>query len=328
MMTYEERPQAMIVALLISFILLLLPLFFLSFFLSFYLFFFLSFFFHPTIREAAETSTAGAVPCHGTLINTNTREGFVALDKGVVVQPVVEQLVADVTSGAALANPALMNRFLLLTFADMKKYHFTYWFCFPALRPFDAELAAPSVPATQAFSAAELAALQQAVPQPRPAAFLVRRAAGDKLEVGTLADWPQFFASTPPAERILAVCDPSTSAEHPGWPLRNMLALCSYHFAGSQGDAPLTVLCYRESFLQGAEAAVVSLETSLVLKTKLQPFPDPPASVPNVKGWEKNHKQKLAPRICDLSAQVLNNNNNKRRKKKEEERRRKKKKRK
>jgi ubiquitin-like modifier-activating enzyme ATG7 len=42
---------------------------------------------------------------------------------------------ADVRSGAAEAQPALLSRFFLLTFGDLKRYVFTYWFAFPALKP-------------------------------------------------------------------------------------------------------------------------------------------------------------------------------------------------
>jgi len=40
-----------------------------------------------------------------------------------------------IVSGAATASPALLNRFLLVTFADLKRFAFYYWFAFPALVP-------------------------------------------------------------------------------------------------------------------------------------------------------------------------------------------------
>lgn len=40
-----------------------------------------------------------------------------------------------IISGAATASPSLLNRFLLITFADLKRFAFYYWFAFPALVP-------------------------------------------------------------------------------------------------------------------------------------------------------------------------------------------------
>ena len=40
-----------------------------------------------------------------------------------------------VQTGQALKNPNELGSFLLLTFADLKKYKFYYWFGFPALMP-------------------------------------------------------------------------------------------------------------------------------------------------------------------------------------------------
>ena len=37
--------------------------------------------------------------------------------------------------GSAERDSSLLNSFLLLTYADLKSYRYTYWFCFPALQP-------------------------------------------------------------------------------------------------------------------------------------------------------------------------------------------------
>ncbi|MEW5309568.1 MAG: hypothetical protein WDW38_001449 [Sanguina aurantia] len=71
----------------------------------------------------------------GTLVNLNTLEGFCAADKPVLMQKAAHQIWQDICSGAAVADPSKLCRFLLLTHGDLKQFHFHYWFAFPALKP-------------------------------------------------------------------------------------------------------------------------------------------------------------------------------------------------
>lgn len=77
---------------------------------------------------------------HGTLRNFNTIEQFRQADKKELFSGVVAKIWADITSGEALQQPQRLNRFLLLTFADLKvnidcsvfceRFYFIFWHCF------------------------------------------------------------------------------------------------------------------------------------------------------------------------------------------------------
>lgn len=68
----------------------------------------------------------------GSLINTNTIEEFRNRSKQDLLKTSATSLWEAITSGQALEDPSLLASFLLFTFADLKKYHFYYWFAFPA----------------------------------------------------------------------------------------------------------------------------------------------------------------------------------------------------
>ena len=64
----------------------------------------------------------------GTLKNFNTIEEFHNSDKKKLFESAVSQIWSDVVTGAALRSPALLNRFLAITFADLK-VRYTRLFC-------------------------------------------------------------------------------------------------------------------------------------------------------------------------------------------------------
>ena len=96
----------------------------------------------------------------------------------------------------------------------------------------------------------------------------------------------------------LGFADPSSLPTNPGWPLRNILALITYHHP-QLVKSGFTVLCWRDITRDG----IRKVGQSLVLKLKvLEADIDNSCPVPKCVGWEKNERGKMGPRLVNLSA--------------------------
>jgi len=60
-------------------------------------------------------------------------ESFHALDKQNLLKEEARKIWDDIQTGRAVEDCSLLSRFLLISFADLKKWSFHYWFAFPAL---------------------------------------------------------------------------------------------------------------------------------------------------------------------------------------------------
>ncbi|KAG9353037.1 hypothetical protein JZ751_017613 [Albula glossodonta] len=180
--------------------------------------------------DATGPTPARCCPALGTLYNMNTFEAFKSCDKKALLEKEANEIWEAVQSEKVLEDPSLLSKFLLLTFADLKKYHFYYWFCFPALC-FTEGIQVVEQPVTleEKFSPKQIAALQvsydalcsdigtTAIPY-----FLVKYTE-EAVLVSPLKDWDTFFQGQ--KKVTVAVYDPCTLSQHPGWPLRNLLVL-------------------------------------------------------------------------------------------------------
>ncbi|KAG9483645.1 hypothetical protein GDO78_009523, partial [Eleutherodactylus coqui] len=139
-------------------------------------------------------------PAPGSLYNTNTLDSFKKFDKKALLDQAANEIWEEIKSGTALENPVVLNKFLLLTFADLKKYQFYYWFCFPALCLSDGiELIKPPVSIGEKFSKTQVLEFQKAyddfcqakggAPQPY---FLVRYAE-DCFSMSPLQKFQEFY---------------------------------------------------------------------------------------------------------------------------------------
>uniref|UniRef100_A0A8C2WQH5 Ubiquitin-like modifier-activating enzyme ATG7 n=1 Tax=Cyclopterus lumpus TaxID=8103 RepID=A0A8C2WQH5_CYCLU len=220
----------------------------------------------------------------GTLYNTNTLDAFKTTDKKALLEKEAKEIWDAIQSGAALKDPSILCKFILLTFADLKKYHFYYWFCFPALCfPEGIKIIQQPSSLEQVFSAKQITALQEAyavlcVKRGTTAEpYFLMKYTADTVHMASLEDWDTFITDTKTV--TVGVYDPCTLSQHPA------LLMCV-----------LEVLCFRDQTLQGSR----SIQHSVIFQIKLPVIPLNSACPKSV-GWEKNPKGAMGPRMVNLS---------------------------
>ncbi|TFL02674.1 hypothetical protein BDV98DRAFT_592331 [Pterulicium gracile] len=240
--------------------------------------------------ESFSTDHPGnAVLAKGTLKNFNTIEEFKDSNKTALFNQELDKMWESIIQNR---DTSLLAHFFVITYSDLKKYKYYYWFTFPAF------VAKPAWeigeqgwrPATVKFSAASLTSIHSNLRSQPSQAFFIVKSNGDSVHVLPL---DQF--SPDDDEQTIAFIDPSASPTSPGWPLRNVLAYLKalYPFKTSQ----VPVLCWRDADLppQGGQwkstfGVVSSAESTEALTQR-----------PSGVGWEKNNQGKLSPRIADLA---------------------------
>ncbi|KAJ2079296.1 Autophagy protein 7 [Coemansia sp. RSA 988] len=250
------------------------------------------------------------VSVEGYLLNTNTVEEFKKYDKGELLRSAGAEVLDAIRSGRATQQPGLLWPFLLLTFADLKKYRFHHWFAFPAVTadPPDEVTEAP-VPISKfvardkdlAQLLVEFAAFSQANAD-SCSAFVARyrpEAPDRRWRICALGDWDEVNDSAHDGMTMLGFVDPSSHATRPGWPLRNLLTWLRHQHPEVRRTR---VLCFRDAVLaQGSTAAAGQQSESIVLEVDVTPT-ERLTSECRVSGWERDAGQRLAPRTVDLSS--------------------------
>ncbi|KAJ2262087.1 Autophagy protein 7 [Coemansia sp. RSA 376] len=255
---------------------------------------------------AGDGSSNGDVVVGGRLHNTNTVEDFKRLDKGALLREAGAAVLEAIQSGRASEDPSLLWAFVVVSFADLKRYRFWHWFGFPAVM---ADPADTVWSATQGISEAvggnddsELEGLvsrcARFVSETRHGAFLAERRNG-RWQVHPLSAWDGCMAVDGySSDVVVGFVDPSSHGSRPGWPLRNLLAWVRRQRLPTRR---VRVLCFRDAGLQGvsgaelrqrAQSLVVSVDVAAATEGLL------------VSGWERDAGGRAAPRVADLSASM------------------------
>ncbi|KAJ6487940.1 hypothetical protein C8R45DRAFT_261874 [Mycena sanguinolenta] len=243
----------------------------------------------PEAFDKSAQPSAGAFLAKGHFKNYNTIEEFKAADKSVLFNQEAEKIWESII---ATRDTSSLTNFLLITYADLKKYKYYYWFAFPAFVAKPAwEIDEPGwKPASEELSHESLSSIHaqlRATPLPF---FLVRSG----VEIAPVESYATFFANVPSAEQTIGFVDPSASPTSPGWPLRNLLAYLNALYPVTTSS--LRILCWRDSEVP----ASASWKSRFGVVHAAPPTGEPQAK-PSAVGWEKTPQSKLAPRVADLA---------------------------
>lgn len=223
----------------------------------------------------------------GLLMNTNTLDGFKKLDHTQLLRSAGEKIWTDIQDLSILEEPSRLTSFLLISFADLKKYKFYYWVAFPAITHSVRETA-PATTISAEFHerfATALQSYQGANASCQWPFFLIREEADGTVVLGQLSQYKDFWSKG--ERRKLGFIDPCSVKGVPGWPLRNLVVLLA-----RLDLVEVDVLCYRDHTTGRAP-------TSMWLHCAIDPLN---RELGNVVGWERNPNNSAGPVMTDLGA--------------------------
>ncbi|KAK0660398.1 Ubiquitin-like modifier-activating enzyme atg7 [Lasiodiplodia hormozganensis] len=260
---------------------------------------------------------AGYYRAEGILKNVNTIEAYKNLDRAQAIERAGRIIWDAINDGTIYSCPSLLASFSAVSFADLKKYKFTYHFAFPAIHSDPPWKSSGSIPK---LTPAETTGLVDAVQtwrygvDSRQHGFFLakklRHVAGhhhhhenDEQEerpktpqtpglmeefgytwqVGSLAGYEQgFFNNANLEDRFVCFADPSTYENNPGWMLRNLLVLIRQRWKLND----VQILCYRDTHRtrDTSKSIIINLKSpqpaGIVVDTSLETSTDSISSRP------------------------------------------------
>ncbi|CAH0758125.1 unnamed protein product [Diatraea saccharalis] len=240
----------------------------------------------------------------GRLLNKNTIEDFKNIDKASLLNTVGEALWKDLKSGSWITNPSCLLNFIVLSFADLKKFHYYYWFAFPAPSQPTIYLCEKSKSISNHFNKEQLVKLAQGFKSldiQQRCFFVVRKNSIDTgicvdilSKVLQRKDMSQWELDLDITNTYFAFLD-SSNGNNPGWSLRLFLAVL-FDFYPNLHKNNLQIIGLRCSVNGG-------IENSLIFTTKSSQSLQTVDSAGWV-GWERNDKGNFGPKLANMSASM------------------------
>ncbi|KAG0150179.1 hypothetical protein CROQUDRAFT_652589 [Cronartium quercuum f. sp. fusiforme G11] len=241
----------------------------------------------------------GRVTMYGFLKNFNTIEEFKNCDKQALFNAHADQM------WNSLGQPEIHTKtapsFFAITFSDLKKYKYYYWFAYPAF------VAKPSWNNLgdegnwKPLTCEDINQLRSSLGDEGVSSVKIERGhwigkrVDGKWEISSTESWGEFFEGVPTLDRYLFFIDPSAHPQAAGWPLRNLLA--ELHKLHGNNARKFSVISFRDPLTSNP---ITTVARSLVTLIELPDQEVQSEERPSAIGWEKNSAGKLGPKLADL----------------------------
>ncbi|KAL3469464.1 hypothetical protein BJX99DRAFT_265169 [Aspergillus californicus] len=274
----------------------------------------------------SEDVPASHYRAEGTIKNVNTIEEYANIDKIGILQQSGRTVWNAIADGTIYSCPSLLSSFVVLSYADLKKYKFHYWFAFPALHSDPSWVQIEDADHTSNSKAAETQRAQiehlpkdehstlaeavqgwaRSVDARQRGFFLARRVkanhdgTADSWKIAPLLSYEAgFFEGAPFEDSFVCFVDPSNYDLAPGWMLRNLLVLVRQRW----GLTKTRILRYRDGPSQRDQGRSIMVTLELKAPQQLQAIQSHNVNngMPKVTGWERNPAGKLVGRFVDLT---------------------------
>ncbi|KAJ6634983.1 Ubiquitin-like modifier-activating enzyme ATG7 [Pseudolycoriella hygida] len=234
---------------------------------------------------------------HGVLYNKNTIEDFKDCDKVSLMNDEGRKIWESIIDGSCIDNPSLFVRFFVLSFADIKKYKFHYFFAYPTLSHTVGTITDPAADTNLKtyFSTDQLKQfneLYQNIVGQSKKSFFILESNENGLMVKHLSEYINHKAKESNFQDVdvnaLYFCySDLTSHECAGWPLRLFLV-------PNLRGKDINIISVRFKKLVGIEA-------SLLFKVSLSNEDVDPDNLTWI-GYERNAKGKILSQTADMAS--------------------------
>ncbi|XP_017770046.1 PREDICTED: ubiquitin-like modifier-activating enzyme ATG7 [Nicrophorus vespilloides] len=235
----------------------------------------------------------GQLAVAGKLFNKNTIENFKDCDKMGLIKASGDEIWENIINGKCLKSPGLLNSFVVLSFADLKKYNYYYWFGFPA--PSNVNLKLNVIEDISGkFNNDQMDQLYvnySNLCEDQKHFFLVHKEHFEMKHLEAVVDLKDTLD-----QYYMAFSDACFDPKYSGWVLKNFMLFLMYYCDKLRGKQ-VDFLSFRVS----RENGKISLLKSLLIRASLpEEFGKPEAWI----GWERNERGKMGPRMVNLKSSI------------------------